>query len=120
MKTLIALTISGLFATTAMAGENAKASDITDKVTMEANSQFVKLDVDHDANLTKVEITKDAKLNYDGFDKADINQDGKLNHDEFVAWFKTDDMNKQYSSAPIEGEPMNNQKDEEQDDKEQY
>jgi hypothetical protein len=114
MKTLIALTISGLFATTAMAGEITKATDVTDKVAMEANSKFIKLDVDSDANLTKTEITLDDET----FIKADINLDGKLNHDEFVAWYKTEDMSKQYSSAPVEEEPMNNDKDEEQDDKE--
>lgn len=117
MKTLIALTISGLFATTAMAGEITKPTDVTDKVAMEANSKFIKLDVDSDANLTKTEITLDDET----FAKADINQDGKLNSDEFVAWFKTEDMSKQYSSAPVKEEAMNKDQDqdeEEQDDKE--
>ncbi|MFT6899689.1 MAG: hypothetical protein ACJA13_004130 [Paraglaciecola sp.] len=116
MKTLIALAVSGLLATSVMAEGNKEITGMTDKDTMEATSEFMKLDVDNDANLTKMEITKDpklTKLNTDDFSTADIDQDGKLNHDEFVAWFKDEDMAKQYSSAPVEEESMYEEQDDE-------
>jgi hypothetical protein len=117
MKTLIALAVSGLLATSVMAEGNQEITGMTDKETMEATSEFMKLDVDSDSNLTKMEITKDpklTKLNTDDFSTADINQDGKLNHDEFVAWFKAEDMGKQYSSAPVDEDSMYQDDDEEE------
>ena len=119
MKTLIALAISGLFAASAMAGEIDTISAETDNMVKEATSKFVKLDVDHDSNLTEMEITEDtefADLDSDAFAEADINQDGKLNHDEFVLWYKTEDMGKQYSSAPVEEDLMNHDKYEDEDE----
>jgi hypothetical protein len=112
MKTLIALAVSGLLATSVMANVNKEISDETDKVLQDATSTFVKLDVDSDSNLTEMEITEDTELttlDTDAFAKADINQDGKLNHDEFFAWFKIEEMGKQYSSARVEDveDPMN-------------
>ena len=118
MKTLIALAISGLFAASAMAGENDKMTAETDNGVQEATSKFVQLDVDHDSNLTEMEITDDtefADLDSDAFADADINQDGKLNHDEFIALYKIEDVGKQYSSAPVLEDPMNHENDEDED-----
>lgn len=127
MKTLIALAVSGLLATSVMADVNNTISDETDKVAKDATSEFMKLDVDQDSNLTELEVVKDTdltKLNTDDFAKADTNQDGKLNQDEYVAWFKAEDMNKQYSSAPVEEDPMhenmNNNLDEDEEDDKEY
>ena len=119
MKTLIALAVSGLFAASAMAGEIDTITAETDNVVKEATSKFIMLDVDHDSNLTELEITEDTdltKLDTDAFAQADINRDGKLNHDEFIAWYKTEDMVKQYSSAPVEEDPMNHDKYEDDDE----
>jgi hypothetical protein len=118
MKTLIALAVSGLFAASAMAGEIDKLTAETDNVVREATSKFVHLDVDHDSSLTEMEITDDtefADLDSDAFADADINQDGKLNHDEFIALYKNENEGKQYSSAPVEEDPMNHDNDEDED-----
>jgi len=129
MKTLIVLAVSTLLATSVMAEGMKKIAVETDKAAKEATAEFAKLDINHDASLTKMEITKDpklTKLNTDNFATADINRDGKLTSDEFVAWYKTEDMSKQYSSAPVledsmDEEPMNEDpmnEDEESDDRE--
>ncbi len=104
MKTLIALAVSGLLATGAMAGGD------KDKMAHEkkdAQARFVELDVDSSATLTQAEAASAMELREQDFMAADTDQDGELSLDEFAAWSEAAEAgDKQYSAGEVEEDYM--------------
>lgn len=100
MKSLIALAVSGLLATGAMAGGDKDKMAHEDK---DAQARFTQLDVDANASLTKMETAASTDIREQDFMAADTDQNGELSLEEYTAWSQAAEAgDKQYSSGMVD------------------
>lgn len=97
MKKLIALAVSGLLASTVMAGGD-KHKDKEMHTDMSAQEKFNMMDTDGTSTLTRAEVAASVELSND-FVAADVDQDGELSQEEFMGWKDAHDSGKQYSAS---------------------